>query len=332
MSSVICFGEILLRFSPFPNDESFALQQMPVFIGGAELNVAQALAKWNIAVDYCTAMPDNFLTQSILGFIAKKGIGTNAVYKGGERMGVYYLQQGTDVKNDTVVFDRANSSFATLQPGQINWTTILKDKKWFHCSAIAASLSQSAAEVCLEAIKAARQLGITVSLDLNYRSKLWKYGKQPTEIMPALIKHCDVVMGNIWSVENLLGLPSPVNSSEGKTNEELVAAAQQSMAALQTSYPNIHTIAYTFRLAENYFAILSNDNKTYKSSIHQLQNVIDKVGSGDCFMAGLIHGFSNEESPQHIINFAASAAVGKLYEKGDNTQQSVAQIKSRYLL
>jgi 2-dehydro-3-deoxygluconokinase len=330
MKEIICFGEILLRFSPLPADESFTQQQMPVFIGGAELNVAQALAQWSMPVDYCTAMPDNFLTKSVLRFIEKKGIGTTAVHKGGERMGVYYLQQGTDVKNDTVVFDRANSSFATLQTGQINWSAVLKDKKWFHFSAIAASLSLSAADVCLEAVKAAKQLGVTVSLDLNYRSKLWKYGKQPKEIMQELIQYCDVVMGNIWSVENLLGLASPIQSSDGKTDDELLQAAEESIATIKKVFPNVTTVAYTFRLQQNYFAVLQANGTLFKSRKHVLQNVVDRVGSGDCFMAGLIHSIVNEETPQNTINFAASAAVGKLYEKGDSTTQTVTAIKLRY--
>jgi 2-dehydro-3-deoxygluconokinase len=330
MNSVICFGEMLLRFSPLPNEESFVQNQMPVFVGGAELNVAQALANWQVAVGYCSAAPDNFLTENILSFLDTKKIDTSSIHKGGNRLGIYYLQQGTDVKNDGVVFDRVNSSFASLTIGDINWQNVLKNKGWFHFSAIAASLSQSTADVCLEAIAVAKKMGLKVSIDLNFRSKLWKYGKQPQEIMRSLLPYCDVVMGNIWSVEALLGSPSPIATSENKTEKELEAAALHSFAILKKLYPNIQQIAYTFRLPNTYFAFLYDSDNTYKSKTHFLQNVVDKVGSGDCFMAGLIFGNINSLTSQQIIDFSASAAVGKLFEKGDSTQQTIAQIQARY--
>jgi 2-dehydro-3-deoxygluconokinase len=319
-----------LRYSPLANDESFVQQHMPVFVGGAELNVAQALALWKIPTAYCTAMPDNFLTESILQFIDKKNIDTSVVYKSGERLGIYYLAQGKDVKSEAVVFDRAGSSFATLQTGQINWEIILKDKTWFHFSAIAASLSQAATAVCLEALQAAKKMGLTISVDLNYRNKLWKYGKQPVEVMPTLVKYCDVIMGNLWAVETLLGIASPIKTSEGKTMAELKTAATESMALLQKEYASAKNIAYTYRLEENYFAIIKQENDIAFSTLHEVKNAIDKVGSGDCFMAGLIYGILKKEPAQSVIDFAASAAVGKLYEKGDSTLQQVAQIKERY--
>jgi 2-dehydro-3-deoxygluconokinase len=329
MNQILCFGELLLRFSPLPDNKSFEEQQMPVFVGGAELNVAQALAQWGMPVAYCTALPDNFLTASILQFISRSGINTAPVQRCGDRMGIHYLAQGKDVKHEGVVFDRAGSAFAALQPGQVDWKTIMKNKSWFHFSAIAASLSESAAAVCLEAVKAAREAGLAVSVDLNYRSKLWKYGKQPVEVMPELVKHCDLVMGNLWAVEQSLGIPSPIDTSEGRTEMELVAAAQASMSSLQQQYPATHMVAYTFRLDENYFAVLSIDEDTCQSRSYPAKDAVDRVGSGDCFMAGLIYSIIHRESPQNIIDFAASAAVGKLYERGDSTQQAVAQVMAR---
>ncbi len=330
MQGVVCFGEILLRFSPLPHGESFVGQTMPVFIGGAELNVAQALAQWHVPVSYCTAIPDNFLTEDILSFIRKKNIDTTPVYKGGQRMGVYYLAQGKDVKNDAVVFDRAGSSFSTLAPGQVKWDDVFKGKAWFHFSAIAAALSETATAVCLEALQAAKKAGLLISVDLNYRNKLWKYGKDPHEVMPALLQYCDVVMGNLWAAEILAAVPSPVSSSAGLSAEQLIAAAKTSMDLLQQKYVSVKTIAYTFRREENYFAVLRQQDQTSVSVVHGLKNVVDKVGSGDCFMAGLIYGCIKKSNPQEIINFAASAAVGKLYEKGDSTQQQIPQIKARY--
>src|SRR5690606_20683682 len=136
-----------------------------------------------------------------------KNIDTSAIHYSGSRVGLYYLQQGTDVKNSGVIFDRAGSSFAQLKKGMINWDEVFEGITWFHFSAIAAALSQSAAEVCEEALQAASSKGITISVDLNYRNKLWQYGKQPIEVMPGLVKYCNLVMGNLWAANVMLGIP-----------------------------------------------------------------------------------------------------------------------------
>ena len=175
--SVMCFGEILLRMSPVLNREWIHNASMPVYIGGAELNVASALAKWNVPVKYCTAMPDNYLSHDTLEELRLKKIDTSAVYLSGTRIGAYYLPQGADLKNAGVIYDRAHSSFAALQPGMINWDEALKDCSWFHFSAISPALNENAALVCKEALKAATLKGLTISVDLNYRSKLWQYGQ-----------------------------------------------------------------------------------------------------------------------------------------------------------
>lgn len=329
MKKVFCFGEILMRFSPLPEGQSFEKQTMPFFVGGAELNVANALAKWNTPVAYCTAMPDNFLTDSIIQDISTKNIDTTSIYKTGKRMGIYYLAQGTDVKNAGVVFDRENSAFANLQVGMLNWHEVLKDVNWFHISAIAVALTENTTAVCIEALKVAKSLGIWVSIDLNYRANLWQYGKNAHEVMPEILKYCDVVMGNLWAVENLLNIQSPVKSSANKTQEELLSAAQESIEALQKQYPYISKVAYTFRLENHYWALLKNKDGIFASKTREINATVDRVGSGDCFMAGIIYGIQNERSSQQIIDFAASAAVGKLYETGDCTNQTVEQILER---
>lgn len=329
MKKIFCFGEILLRYSPVGESESFHQNLMPVYVGGAELNVANALALWNLPVKFCSAMPDNFLTESIKKYLEQKNIDTSAIVHSGERLGIYYLEQGKDMKNAGVVFDRVGSSFAALTPGVINWQTILKEVSWFHFSAIAASLTKDAAAVCLEALKAANDLGITISVDLNYREKLWKYGKKPVEIMPELVKYCDVMMGNIWAVESLLGLASPIKDSMDKSENELIEAAAKSMKAIHLTYPKLQTIAFTYRLDDKYFAVIDTETETKISKTFEVFNVVDKIGSGDCFMAGLIYGLHNRYSLQQVVDFAAAAAVGKLYEKGDITKQSIEEINKR---
>ena len=328
---VFCFGEILLHYAPPSGTNYIESQNMPFYLGGAELNVASALAKWDIPVKYATAMPANFLTENIIGYLTKKNIDISAIQFSGHRIGCFYLATGLDMKSAGVVYDRDNSSFASIQKGSIDWKEVLKDVNWFHFSAISAALTQNATDVCEEALIAATELGIPISVDLNYRAKLWQYGKTPIEVMLRLVKYCTVLMGNLWAVEEMLGIKSTIQSSEGCSQEHLLEAAHKSMFALKEQFPLLNTMAYTFRLADSYFGLMCNKNNFYTSSTYQMNEVKNIVGTGDCFMAGLIYGIRHQNTPEEIINFAAAAAVGKLYELGDATEQSLEQIKKRML-
>ena len=330
-SKVFCFGEILLHYAPPSGTNYLDSHQMPFYLGGAELNVATALAKWDMPVKYGTAMPAHFLTNTIISDLTKKNIDTSAIQFSGHRIGCFYLATGLDMKSAGVVYDRENSSFASIQKGSIDWKEVLKDVHWFHFSAISAALTQNATDVCEEALIAATELGIPISVDLNYRAKLWKYGKTPIEVMSQLVKYCTVLMGNLWAVEDMLGISSSIKSSIGSSDEQLALAANNSMLKLKQQFPLLNTVAYTFRLAETYFGLMFNKNNFYKSPTYKIIDVKNIVGTGDCFMAGLIYGIRHQHTPEEIINFAAAAAVGKLYELGDATEQSLEQIKKRML-
>lgn len=326
MGKVFCFGELLMRMSPSLNGQWIKESNMPVYIGGAELNVAAALATWQIPVKYVTALPDHYLSKEIISDLETRNIDTSAVHFCGSRIGVYYLPQGTDLKNAGVIYDRAYSSFSSLKPGMINWEKALEGCSWFHFSAISPALNENVAAVCAEALAVAAEKKLIISVDLNYRAKLWQYGKQPVEVMPALINYCNVIMGNMWAAESLLGIPSPVSSSAGKSKEELITAAYQSIEQLQHQFPSANIFAYTFRLADEYFALLQKDQEKVTSKLFTIADVVDRVGSGDCFMGGLIYGLYNKNETQHIINYAAAAAIGKLKTKGDVTSQTVQSI------
>lgn len=325
--TICCFGELLLRFSPVMNGGFIKDASMPVFIGGAELNAATALALWNESTKYVTALPSNYFAEEIVDFVSKKNIDTSQIKYSGERIGSYYLPQGKDLKNNAVIYDRNYSSFSALKAGDLNWDEILKEVSWFHFSAISPALNENVAAVCLEGAKAAKAKGITVSIDLNYRAKLWQYGKQPLEIMPALVAACDVVMGNIWAANSLLGIQKTIEESIGKSKEELSNAAATSMRLLMKAYPSVKTMAYTFRLDENYFACLHHNNSFTVSGEHDITKVVDKVGSGDCFMGGLIYGLINEKPNDYIINYAAAAAILKLQQTGDATTSTLADVE-----
>lgn len=328
MGKVICFGELLLRMSPMLNREWIHSASIPVYIGGAELNAAHALAKWNVPVRYFSAVPDHYLSREILAELNSKNIDTSKMHFSGNRIGTYYLPQGVDLKNAGVIYDRAHSSFAELEPGTVDWNSVLEDVSWLHFSAICPALSAKAVKICEELLDIASKKKITISIDLNFRAKLWQYGKQPIDIMPSLTKHCQVVMGNLWAVETMLGIESSIKESVGKSKQELIDAAGKSMLAIHKQYPGVTAMAYTFRLDKTYFGVLQHGAEQVISKEHLLGEIKDKVGSGDCFMAGLIYGLFNNNPAQDIIDFAATAAVNKLYEIGDATNRTEKEIRA----
>lgn len=304
--------------------------QLPVYLGGAELNVAQALARWKQPVGYITALPENSMSDDIYAYLRDKNIEHAGIHRSGKRIGIYYLPQGTDLKNQAVIYDRAGSSFADLKPGQIDWDLALKDADWFHFSAISPALNEHMPALCEEALREARKRNCYISIDLNYRARLWQYGVQPVEVMPSLVSYCDLVMGNIWSMHSLLGAPVDEDIHENPTDERYLAHARKSAAWLMEQYPAVKVVANTFRFDQEkgikYFASFDEPGQQAVSAIHHVYKVVDKVGSGDCFMAGLILGISQNWPAEEVIGFAARAAMGKLQVMGDATNQTMEEI------
>lgn len=325
--SVLTFGEILLRLSPEMGGEWIRKSAIPTFVGGAELNTATALANWNIPVQYCSALPKNALAEEIVEHLESKSIDTSKIEWCGERIGIYMLPQGADLKNARVIYDRTHSSFSSINLGQINWSEVFMDVEWLHVSAITPALSQQMADVCLEAVKEAKKAGVKISVDLNYRSKLWKYGKEPIEIMPEIAQYCDLIMGNLWAANKLLG--TSLNTDVEVNNaskEDYLSECENVSREILSKFINCRFVANTFRFDYHeegieYYTTIFTKNHLYVSPHFRLAKVVDKVGSGDCFMAGLLYGLYNEHPPQKIIDFAAAAAIGKLNEYGDATNQ-----------
>jgi 2-dehydro-3-deoxygluconokinase len=331
MSKVLSFGELLLRICPDTGGQWLQENQLPFYVGGAEANVATALAQWDVPSAYLTALPQNFLSEQLVGYLQSRGIQTDATVYQGERVGLYYLPKGKDLKNAGVIYDRAHSAFADLKPGTIDWDEVFAGVGWFHFSAICPAINQDVADVCAEALKAAAQMNITISLDLNYRAKLWKYGKNPVEVMPLLAQYCDLIMGNIWAAHNMLGIGLNEQLISSLDKQHLLEQALRTSEEIIRQFPRCKVVANTFRFdyaqGIRYFTTLYTDGELQQSQEYLLDQILDKVGSGDCFMAGLIYGFYHKRAPADILAFATAAAVNKLFILSDATTSTVADIE-----
>ncbi|HEY4287391.1 MAG TPA: sugar kinase [Puia sp.] len=343
---VLSFGELLLRICPDGDGGWLNENSLPFFVGGAEANVATALALWGTPSAYFTALPDNLLCRQLAGYLEEKGVDTSRMLFQGERLGLYFLPKGKDLKNASVIYDRAYSSFAALKPGTIDWDAVLADVGWLHFSAISPALSRQLAEVCEELLKAAQRLGVTISVDLNYRAKLWQYGAAPVEVMPGLVEYCDLVMGNLWAAEKMLGIAvdealignGAAAAGAGNGAGAVAGAAGYLQHARLTSerimekFPRVKYVANTFRFDKGiggiqYYTALYTGGTLYNSREYVSEKILDKVGSGDCFMAGLIQGLYGGQGAQETLEFATAAAYQKLFIPSDATDQRADVIK-----
>lgn len=328
---ILSFGELLLRIMSDINGHWIEQNNPPVFIGGAELNVALALALWNLPSAYLTTLPANSISEQIISFLNKRGIDLSNVFYTGSRIGLYFLNNGQDLKHGGTIYDRTHSAFADLCADQINWEDSLNGVTWLHFSAICPALSQNLADVCLKALEVAKSKGITVSIDLNYRSKLWQYGKKPKEIMPQLVKYADLLMGNLWAFNKMLDIPLSQQFINVKNKTGYVDEAEAISKEIIKQYPKCKAVANTFRfdVPEGliYYSTLYTNGCLYMSKDYKATSIVDKVGSGDCYMAGLIYGFYKKMHPKNILEFATAAGFTKLFVQGDYTDKLVVEIK-----
>ncbi len=317
MKKVVTFGEILLRLSTERHLRFSQAESYKATYGGGEFNVAVSLANYGLEAEFITRLPDNELGNSAIKEMRKLNVGNRRVIFGGDRLGLYFLETGASTRASNVVYDRANSAMATIQKGMVNWHEILKDASWFHWSGITPALSESAAEACLEAIRVAYQLGLTISTDLNYRSKLWQYGKQPHEVMPQLLQYSNLILGDIDTAYFMLGLDKVNPDYQDESSlPKLYDKIFELCPALQTAAT---TLRYSVSASHQRIGgILYDGEKIYNAAVQEVTPVVDRVGSGDAFMGGLIYGFSERTfSKQRALNFAVEACCLKHTIAGD---------------
>ncbi len=333
MSKVVTFGEIMLRLA---TPEHLRFRQARSFnatFGGGEANVAVSLANYGIDVDYVTRLPQNDLGAACAAELRSFGVGTSNIVYGGERLGIYYLETGAVARSSKVVYDRAHSSAATVERGMIDWEQVLAGADWFHWTGITPAISASAAEVCLDACRAANSLGVKVSCDLNYRKNLWKYGKTAAEVMPALVECCDVILGNEEDAEKVFGI-KPEGFDAASTQGEVDAAAFRSVCSqLMARFPRAKKVVITLRGSINadhntWGGVLFDGETLYRSPRYDITDIVDRVGGGDSFMGGLIYGLLTYDDDQRALNFAAAASALKHTIYGDFNMVSVAEVEN----
>jgi len=328
---VVTFGEVMMRLSPPDHLRFIQARSFDVIYGGGEVNVAVSLANYGIPVDFVTRLPENDTGEACIQFIRQFGVGVDKIVRGGERLGIYFLEIGAVQRPSRVIYDRANSAIATIKPGMIDWRAVFADADWFHWTGITPAISEGAADVCREAVRTAKEMRLTVSCDLNYRSKLWKWGKAASEVMPDLVKECDIAIGNEEDADKVFGIRAPgVDITTGQVDADKYRFVCEELAK---GFPNLKTIAITLRGSlsashNSWSGILWHEGSIYVAPVYDITHIVDRVGGGDAFMAGLIYGLKRyPDDKQKALDFAVAASCLKHSISGDFNLATVAEVE-----
>ena len=333
MQKVVTFGEIMLRLATPGYQRFIQSNSLGATFGGGEANVAVSLANYGVPVEFVTRLPENDIAEWCISDLRKYNVGTTRILRGGERVGIYFLETGAVARPSKVVYDRAHSSIASVEKGMFNWQEILKEATWFHWTGITPALSQGAADACLEAIQTANEMGVTVSCDLNYRKNLWKYGKEASEIMPALVAGCDVILGNEEDAGKVFGI-KPEGFNVEHTGGEVNAADFESVCKqMMQQFPRAKKVIITLRGSINanhntWGGCLWSD-RLYQSKRYDITHIVDRVGGGDSFMGGLIYGLlTYKDDDQKALDFAVAASCLKHTVYGDFNLVSAPEVET----
>lgn len=304
-----------------------------VSYAGAEANVAVSLANYGMQVDYITCLPDNPIAERCIMDLRGHKVGVDNIHRSGKRMGILYLETGSNARPSKVYYDREDSSIATIEQGSINWHEILKDADWFHWTGITPALSENAAAECLKAIKTANEFGITVSCDINYRGNLWRYGKTAAEVMPEMVAGSDIILGNEEDCEKVFGI-KPLNFDAEKTNGNVDQSAFLSVCEqMMQMFPRCKKMVVTLRGAINanhntWGGVLFDGKDLHESKRYNITDIVDRVGGGDSFMGGLIFGLLHYDNDLDALEFATAASCLKHTLKGDFNWVTVQDVES----
>jgi 2-dehydro-3-deoxygluconokinase len=335
MGYVVTFGEVMLRLKP-PGFERFL--QSPVFeatFGGGEANVAVSLANYGLPVVFVTALPQNALGDSCVGFLKGRGVDTSRIIRAGDRLGIYFLEVGANQRPSKVIYDREGSALASLRAGSVDWRAIMAGASWFHFTGITPAISQDTADLCLEAVSVAKAMGVTVSCDYNFRKKLWRYGKKAPDIMRQLVSQVDVGIANEEDCQRALGI-----TEEEADWHEAVGAGQvlperykRVCESVLSQFPNLGIQAITLRQSysashNGWSACLHNRSEFIVGPEYDITDVVDRVGAGDAFAAGMIYAMNEGMDDRAGLAFATAASCLKHSIEGDMNLSTLDEVRS----
>ena len=330
MKKVLTFGEIMLRLKTPGNERFFQSPMFEATFGGGEANVAVSLANFKMPAEYLTVLPENDIGEACLAELRRFGVGTDKILRAPGRMGIYYLETGANQRPSKVVYDRAGSTMAEAKSGDIDWNSAFEGVDWLHITGITPAISRSAADLSVEAVKEAKSRGITVSCDLNYRKNLWKYGVAAQEIMCEIVKYTDVVIANEEDCQKSLGLSIDVAVESGALD---TAKYERLTGLLMETYPNVSKVAVTLRESHSadhngWAACINNGSVFYVSRKYEIRDIVDRVGGGDSFGAGLIYGIRTFGTDEEALEFAVAASCLKHSIPGDFNRVSVKEVET----
>jgi len=330
MDKIVSFGEIMLRLKSPGHERFFQSPSLEATFGGGEANVAVSLTLLGKQGVFVTALPDNPVGTGAVQSVAKFGVDISNIRRTKGRVGIYFLETGANQRPSNVVYDRDGSSVSLVKCGDFDWPRIFAGAKWFHITGITPALSQSAADASIEAAREAKKAGLTVSVDLNYRKKLWNYGKKAPEVMRELVKHADVIIANEEDIQKCLGIEATgVDVSSGELDSALY---EKLTAQVKKEFPNLSQVAVTLRESRSadrngWSAALSGRNGFFLSQQYDIDDIIDRVGGGDSFSAGFIFGmleFPGDE--RKALEFAVAASCLKHSIDGDFNLTTRAEV------
>ncbi len=313
---VITLGEIMMRLSTPGYERFINASSFNAVYGGAEANVAVSLANWGVSAAHVTAFPSNDIGKAATQYLRFAGVDTSHIFFEEGRMGLYFLENGGMQRSSKIIYDRFDSVFANFDANKVDWAAIFEGADWFHWTGITPAISASAAKLCQDAVKAAKNQGVKISGDINYRRNLWQYGKKPLDIMPELIEQTDLIIAGLTDFENCMGI----------YESDFVAACKKA----QEQYPSIKYISTTYRESisashNKLMGVLWNGKELLESKSYDMTHIVDRVGGGDAYMAGLIYGLLSTDD-QESLEFAVAASVLKHSIPGDANFVSVEEV------
>lgn len=329
MTKVVTFGEIMLRLRSNDHYKLFQKPELEATFGGGEGNVAVSLANYGFDSSFVTVLPENFIGDACIGELRRHNVDTSKIVRGEGRMGIYFLEIGANQRPSNVVYDREYSAISLAKNGCIDWDEVFEGKDWFHITGITPAISDGARALSIQAMKAAKAKGVTVSIDLNYRKKLWKYGKSATEVMSEIVKYADVAIANEEDVQKSLGLTLDVEVESGKLDTDKYRLLSDKVLK---EYQNLKSIAITLRESisadiNGWSACFNDGEEFYLSRRFEMRDIVDRVGGGDSFCGGLIYGLNAYQDKQQSLEFAVAASCLKHSISGDFNRVSVSEVE-----